>query len=376
MSTPSRVWWLRFGREPERDRLLPQLLADARVRRVLDQLARLGCARRARRSPPPPARSRRRCAGRTSPARRPAARSSRRRPWGARTAAPSAPDRPRSAGRPTMKSVWPPKPEWIRAPMREALACPNRSTCSAVLMRRHRPVAPRSAPGRWSSRCAASAPAGCGAPTCTARGEPNTNDAVSGASGSSAPARSRSSTPSENISVQIREPAALRQPGQGGVRAPAPMPSCRVGAVARPAPPTSSPIRRAASSGSAGAGASSSGSSTSRQAIHGRRGEHRVAVRPRHLRVHLRDDQAAARAARLDRGRQHVDLGPQRRPAVARAATVTHDDVGWRRGREQRRHQRQPGGQVGQRRAARACRGRRTASRARPRSRRAHRAGR
>ena len=33
-----------------------------------------------------------------------------------------------------MKSVWPPKPEWIRALMREALACPNRSTCSAVLM--------------------------------------------------------------------------------------------------------------------------------------------------------------------------------------------------------------------------------------------------
>ncbi len=32
-----------------------------------------------------------------------------------------------------MKSVWPPKPEWMRALMREALAWPKRSTSRAVL---------------------------------------------------------------------------------------------------------------------------------------------------------------------------------------------------------------------------------------------------
>jgi hypothetical protein len=38
---------------------------------------------------------------------------------------------------PTMKSVWPPKPLYTapgRSGRREALACANRSTCSAVLM--------------------------------------------------------------------------------------------------------------------------------------------------------------------------------------------------------------------------------------------------
>jgi hypothetical protein len=31
-----------------------------------------------------------------------------------------------------MKSVWPPKPEWMRAEMRDALASPQRSTWRAV----------------------------------------------------------------------------------------------------------------------------------------------------------------------------------------------------------------------------------------------------
>ena len=40
---------------------------------------------------------------------------------------------PGECSAPTMKSVCPPKPEWMRALIREALAWPKRSTSSAVL---------------------------------------------------------------------------------------------------------------------------------------------------------------------------------------------------------------------------------------------------
>ena len=81
---------------------------------------------------------------------------------------------------PTMKSVWPPKPEWIRALIREAFAWPKRSTCSAVLTLTMRRVAgdQRRAVGGLGAQHLRSAR--CRRPTSRAPGEPNRNDAVIG----------------------------------------------------------------------------------------------------------------------------------------------------------------------------------------------------
>ena len=249
-----------------------------------------------------------------------------------------------------MKSVWPPKPEWIRAPIREALACPNRSTCSAVLMRRHRPVARRSGPGRSSSRCASAWTRGL---RCTheysaaraveerRRRAPRPGPAPRTGPGRARRRRTSPTTPRARVAARARagwRPAPSRCPAAGWRRRrPAPPPAPRSGA----------PRRRARRS------TARPGRLDLEADVHGRRVEHRVAVRPGHLAVHLRDDQAAARPAGLDRGRQHVDLGPQRQPPVdAAGATVEQTTSGGSRRREQRRHQRQPRGQVGQGRAA------------------------
>ena len=125
--------------------------------------------------------------------------------------------------------------------------------------------------------------------------------------------------------------APLRETGQGRVRhhADAELQGGAVGDTAA----TSSPMRRAASSGSAAAARlSGSSASTTRSMssavsspspyVHGIERFTCATTRP-------------PRPARLDGGRQHVDLGPHRPGAVVRCRDVQAHDVRWQRGGEQ-----------------------------------------
>ena len=104
----------------------------------------------------------------------------------------------------------------MRRPIREALACANRSTCSAELTLTICGLAPISE-GSLVFSVRSMRTRGWPSTHAYSSGEPNRNDAVIGTDGSSAPACSRASTPSLNISVQTRKAASVGEPQQRGV---------------------------------------------------------------------------------------------------------------------------------------------------------------
>ena len=161
---------------------------------------------------------------------------------------------------PTMKSVWPPKPEWIRASILEAFAWPKRSTCRAVLtlviagLRAIRP-------GSLVTSVRAIRTRSLPSTQVSSSSEPKTKEAVIGAERSSAPARSRRSTESENISLHTRSPRRPTRP-LTVASGTAPMPVCNVAPSGTRAA-TSSPMRAASGpTGASGAVISASSAST------------------------------------------------------------------------------------------------------------------